>query len=71
VQSTPVCNGTVHLLDQYNGGEAQVIVLSHNGTVVEFTTVMRNMNQVYNATFNLINSDGPFKLSHEISKLCV
>jgi hypothetical protein len=68
MQSTPVCNGTVHLLDQYNGGETQDFMLSHNGTMVKFTTEMKNMNQVYNATFNLINSDGSFKLSHEISR---
>jgi hypothetical protein len=67
-----VCNGTVHLTDQYNSSASRVYVLSHNGTVVEFTTV--DMNRLFSVTFDLTNSDRSFNgiaLNYGISEWCV
>jgi hypothetical protein len=69
-----VCNGTVHLTDQYNSSASRDYDLSCNGTVVEFTTEMSGMNKVYNATFDLTSINNSFNgivLNHQISKLKV
>ena len=70
MQSTPVCNGSVTIVDQYDSSTSLAIPLSLNGTVVEFTTGLSEMNRVFNATFELMNSNGSFveALDHNISE---
>jgi hypothetical protein len=70
IQSTPyLCNGTVILKPVYNIREPLLLPLSQNGTMIKFMTGMGEMDQLYNATFNLANIHGTFTgISHQISE---